>query len=51
MVVVKAHMYLCMYVLMKGENDHDNYSWPFEHEVKCRILNWKRDESHNNYDR
>ena len=31
--------------LMKGENDHQ-LQWPFEHDVTCGILNWKRDENH-----
>ena len=31
--------------LMKGEND-DQLKWPFGHNVKYGILNWKRDESH-----
>ena len=35
-------VYVC---LMKGENDHQ-LQWPFEHNVTCGILNWKRDESH-----
>ena len=35
-------VYVC---LMKGEND-DHLQWPFEHEVICRLLNWKRDENH-----
>ena len=32
-------------VLMKGENDHQ-LQCPFEHDVTCMILNWKRDENH-----
>ena len=31
--------------LMKGENDHQ-VPWPFEHDVRYRILNWKKDEDH-----
>ena len=31
--------------LMKGENDHQ-LQWPFEHDVTCAILNWRKDENH-----
>ena len=32
-------------IIMKGENDHQ-LQWPFQHDVMCGILNWKRDENH-----
>ena len=40
----RTHVSLFVH-LMKGENDHQ-LQWPFEHDVTCGILNWKRNESH-----
>ena len=39
-----THVSVFVY-LMKGEND-PQLQWPFEYDVTCGILNWKRDENH-----